>query len=978
MALVNLRTNLADWSTTKKKPSEANPAPVNFFDAGGVNTSAGATGFTKNFNNENASKFLGISSNNQSYTYPATVRGNRLMKPRLSATFPGPQNFINNTQSGATGFQLNVSSNSSKFLGISSNNDSYIYPATVRGNRLMKPNIPIDRISIAFPGPQNFIDDNTSGASGFRLRATDPNNSAFLGITNNNQSYIYPVTVQDNRLMKPNIPIDRISIAFPGPQNFIDDNTSGASGFRLRATDPNNSAFLGISSNNDSYTYPATVRGNRLMKPNIPIGKVSTAFPGPQNFIDDINSGASGFRLNATDKFQSAFLGISSNNDSYIYPDSVVGVQGNSINKVPYLSQTATFANPIGTINTFRYSNNKDRVATQGNAFRIEVIPTDTKRYGERVKSVKGDSSLSPLFAKSTKENSPSAITEQYTKFHITDEAYNPTYLAQPYIVRGIQRRGDPNPQRWGFNVNFDDGLVPAGTVAYTERIGADVARVAQFIASPKGLLWTAKQAGLQLSNPFTENDTRVFNPIQLVANVATAPLGIRVQRHGLIGVTRTYEQVVAAKNAGAAPGLLYKVPAPNGGTYNRLLALTKEYFVGLPIRTLVGLPSGTLSAPFGGPKSVYGIGFTTISRTVNSMDRETSGFPPDGRFHGSLDYTKLQKSEPGKSLNDFRNDVLTDFVSLPAAPGQPNAKTIADSVIGKQDSNYYTDFNLEAKYGFGKQGQPGVAKPPSRGEGSFLIKSYTTDGQDSLNPIDSDNLDAKKTKRFAIVAKSEFRGDKINATDVSTDDKVVLLSDDEIYPTNTKDIIRFYFEDAIQGRHVIAMRATITGLSDSFSPSWSRIDILGYPAGAYSYNTFERSVSFNFIVAATSRSEMIPIWRKLNYLASYTMPDYVDDRPTGPFMRLTLGDLYKNAPGFIESLTYSVPDETTWDIADDYDKSNNPDAKQLPTVIEVSVTYKMISNYLPQKLGAAYDLGRVKAPGNWLADSKVAVATTN
>jgi hypothetical protein len=454
---------------------------------------------------------------------------------------------------------------------------------------------------------------------------------------------------------------------------------------------------------------------------------------------------------------------------------------------------------------------------------------------------------------------------------------------------------------------------------------------------------------------------------------VATAPLGIRVQRHGLVGVSPRYEDVVTAKNTLRDTGPDYQTPQPNGGLlYNRLLALTKEYFVGLPIRTLAGLPSLTLTAPFGGPKSVYGIGFTTISRTVNSMDRETSGFPPDGRFHGSLDYTKLQKSDPGKSFNDFRNDILTDFITVNGPT--PDAGIIADSVIGKQNSKYYTDFNLEAKYGFGKQGQPGVAKPPSRGEGSFLIKSYTTNAQDSLIPVDSDKLDAKKTKRFAIVAKSEFRGDKINATDVSTDKEVVLLSDDEIYPTNTKDIIRFYFEDAIQGRHVIAMRATITGLSDSFSPSWSRIDILGYPAGAYSYNTFERSVSFNFIVAATSRSEMIPIWRKLNYLATYTMPDYVGNRPTGPFMRLTLGDLYKNAPGFIESLSYSVPDETTWDIADDYDKDDNPDAKQLPTVIEVSVTYKMISNYLPQKLGAAYDLGRVKAPGNWLADSKVAV----
>ena len=884
MAIVDLRTNLADWSTTKKKPSEANPAPVNFFDAGGVNTSAGATGFTKNFNNENASKFLGISSNNQSYTYPTTVQSNRLMQPRLSA---------------------------------------------------------------AFPGPQNFFDDNTSGASGFRL--------------------------------------------------------------------------------------------------------------------------------NATDKFQSAFLGI--NGESYTYPDSVIGVQGNSINKVPYLSQTATFTNPIGTTNTFRYSDNKDRVATQGNADRTETIPTNPKRYEERVKSVKEQSSLSPLFAKSTKENSPSAITEQYTKFHITDEAYNPTYLAQPYIVRGIQRRGDPNPQRWGFNVNFDDGLVPAGIVAYTERIGADVARIAQFIASPKGLLWTAKQVGLQLSNPFTENDTRVFNPIQLVANVATAPLGIRVQRHGLVGVTARYEEIVTAKDAGAPPGSLYQVPLPNGGPYNRLLALSKEYFsMPSPIGT-VGIPSVTLSSPFGGPKSVYGIGFTNISRAVdtrsNSVERAerykvslTDPLPGDQgdyavfnyrfynyKYAGQLrantnidsdandsDSKRNQRAVDGgdfdtenenfsirvnydKSINedvDFKSrtpgagppgqkpgfnigdavDISSDatrrtsyyadapdvsiaryltltYSAIPKSLATEN-KTVPNDFrnalefdddrskfIGKNKSdNYYQTNNLETKYGFGALGQVGEDRTTARGEDSFVQGPTTV---------------ANDTNRKRIITAEKFRGDKVTALDVITSTNTALTTD-AIYPANANDLIEFYFEDGNQGVHVMPFRATITGLSDSFSPNWNEISILGYPQGASMYSAFSRSVSFSFIVAALSRSEMIPMWRKLNYLATYTMPDYKDGgsssstvrgTASGPFMRFTLGDLYRNAPGFIESLSYTIPDDTTWDIADDR-TSYFKTPKQLPTVVEVSITYRIvaINDRLPEKMGRAYNLDNRDGSGDWLPDA--------
>ncbi len=903
MALVDLRTNLADWSTTKKKPSQANPAPVNFFDAGGIDSSAGASGFTKNADNPNQSKFLGVASNNQSYTYPATVRGNRLMQPT--------------------------------------------------------PNV------AKFPGPQNFISDSESGVKGFHLNADNPERSAFIGVTVNNQGYVYPSAVLGNRLMKP-----RLSTAYPGPQNFISDSESGVKGFRLNADNPNQSDFIGISSNNQSYTYPTTVLANRLMKP-----RLSATFPGPQNFINDNDSGASGFRLRATDKTQSAFLGI--DGTSYTYPESVQGVQGNPINKVPFLATTATFDQPIGGLKVFKYSNDKNRVATQGNTFKL--LATDTGRYEDRVKSVKNQSSLSPLYTNSTKENSPSAITEQYTKFHLTDESYNPTYLAQPYIIRGIQRLGDPNPQRWGgFSTSFDDGLVPAGTIAYAERIGADVARVAQFIASPKGLLWTAKQAGLQLSNPFTENDTRVFNPIQLVANVATAPLGIRVQRHGLVGVTDTYEQVVRTKNdTFRDTGPDYQTPRPNGGPYNRLLALSKEYFVGLPLRTIVGTPSSTLSSPFGGPKSVYGIGFTTISRTVDSMNGDTSGNPFDGRFHGSADYTLLKKSDTDDSFNDFRNEIVTTFLEVSVNPKSPAAELpkpneIADSVIGKQDAEYYKNFNLETKYGFGSHGKTARAKGPSRGDGSILgTTANTTAGTNRVQ------ITGANDNRFAITDAKAFYGDRINAINVSTQNAIV--ADSNTYPGTAKDFIKFYFEDGIQGLHPMVFRATITGLSDTFSPGWNRIDILGYPAGAYSYNSFERSVSFSFTVAATSRSEMIPIWRKLNYLATYTMPDYVgsgaDQKMSGPFMRLTLGDLYKNAPGFIESLSYTVSDESTWDIADDYNEIDNPEAKQLPKVVEVSITYKMIGNYLPRKLGAVYDLGTKSGAGNWLGDSKSASA---
>jgi hypothetical protein len=114
-------------------------------------------------------------------------------------------------------------------------------------------------------------------------------------------------------------------------------------------------------------------------------------------------------------------------------------------------------------------------------------------------------------------------------------------------------------------------------------------------------------------------------------------------------------------------------------------------------------------------------------------------------------------------------------------------------------------------------------------------------------------------------------------------------------------------------------------------------------------------------------------MWRKLNYLATYTMPDFSTARASGPMMRITIGNLFQKTPGFLGSLNISIPDDATWDIAEDADDNNL--AKQLPMVVDVNVSYTVISDYRPQLHGRAYSLSKGGAnnkdvDGNWLFDS--------
>lgn len=307
-----------------------------------------------------------------------------------------------------------------------------------------------------------------------------------------------------------------------------------------------------------------------------------------------------------------------------------------------------------------------------------------------------------------------------------------------------------------------------------------------------------------------------------------------------------------------------------------------------------------------------------------------------------TLPYYAIPKRTKGTSeINDFRK-------SIQDAKGTLSGNENSILGTGHQRDDYYLNNNLEKKYGFGELGKPGADRSDT---GRIIIPSsdYGTAG------------------RNVLASNNDFRGDKVTALDINTKDIVKL---DEIYPNGKGDLIQFFFEDVVEGKRVMTFRCTITGLSDSFSPSWDRIDIMGRPEGAYMYTSFDRSIQFSFNVMALSRSEMIPMWRKLNYLASYTMPEYdkqTSGRAGGAIMRITIGDMFKRTPGFIESLSYTVPDEMSWDIADDVDVEG--DAKQLPMGMEVSMTFKIIGNTRPQLQGTVYD-GLNTKESAWLSDS--------
>lgn len=685
--------------------------------------------------------------------------------------------------------------------------------------------------------------------------------------------------------------------------DYFDDFKGGAKGFVAKANDVNKSYFVGLSANNDAYTYPSTVIGGRLMKPNGTLrSRPTVAFPGPQNYFDDISSGAKGFTNKmypiGGSKQDSQFLGI--NGNSYTYSDTLVNKWKN-----------------------------------------LNLRNDNTNVY------------------KST------------------------TIDDQPFILRGMQRPGEINakPQRWGFGLGLGDGLIRGGAVTAAERAAADSVRIAKWMASPKGLLWIVKQVGLGLTNPKVETidgadigQTRVHLGVPTLLSVAGSAFGLHFPSHGIPFATEkaNYEKVQIALK-------------PTWNSDNRLIKLLgeinpeeqKEFPIGTKYNTLSGV---------GGSRSVYGVVRTDINRAASTTNLETSvtrakkaGYP-SAQTEGINSYITLAYGKiPNRALNpraviDFRSLAKDDI-----AEGNDVQKTQLGT--GFNETYYQTD-NLDAKYGYGNLGTPDAKFKVSQGPGSFdqtgldFNHQLTKDEQAQVKSSPASLKSILKKKRTILLNNPDFRGDRINAVDIGNVPGNYNKLDD-IYPeTNQKDIIKFFFEDGAHGNNVMVFRASIIGLSENFSPGWNKVDILGRPEGAYLYNSFERTISFEFKVYAFSRSEMIPMWRKLNYLASYTMPDYSGPgKYSGPLMRLTLGDMYYRMPGFMTSLTYTIPDEGSWDIANDFN-TGNQDPKELPMYIDVSVSYTIIGNVRPRMMGRVYSLSPndtlSTVPGQWLQDARI------
>lgn len=528
--------------------------------------------------------------------------------------------------------------------------------------------------------------------------------------------------------------------------------------------------------------------------------------------------------------------------------------------------------------------------------------------------------------------------------------------------------------QRW--SLGLSDNLTPFGAVTTVNRTLADVKRVTDFLyTTPQGPQFLIKQTGLQFSNVEIEhagqelrtnrptrgqgflrnaantisnfankisNDygpTRIYNPLGLstIAQTGLVAAGVRLTKHGLLPSfserdPKAYENYIKSKD----------IFDDNGNT-NRLFRLVKE------LSNNESVPQIYVLKYKGGPGSIYGIGDTAINRSsyiLNENYNELKGLNKYNTtnnnhiplqnlltipFNRYADKIKLKPYKP-------ETDSVTGSSNTTEIGENVDFREVVNKIVGRTVlmSSDYKNKNLEKRVG--------AARARKRNEDRSNYASDVPDASDKINKL------------------SLFYGTSIaDAINRLTKD----INNNQVTKDNTRDLIKFriksYDNDAENGAGVyMVFRAYVSNIKRGIQSKWNPYSYVGRGESFYLYDGFTESITLQFTIAASSRSEMKPLYQKLNYLISTMTPDYSkQNRMRGNISELTVGDFIKYQPGVITNLDIIIDEDTNWEIAiDDFKGGKDESMHELPQMLKCNMTFIPIYDFLPRKSAEAPFIG--------------------
>lgn len=539
----------------------------------------------------------------------------------------------------------------------------------------------------------------------------------------------------------------------------------------------------------------------------------------------------------------------------------------------------------------------------------------------------------------------------------------------QPFVQKPLPTSLSQTGNTGGF-----DSFVRGGTLTIG-KTADDVSRLTQLLLTPKtlqGPLFTAKQNLLSRQAVKTQASGIInqgtYLPFTTITQAGISFLGAH---ETLFLDSPNYFDAVKDQQSGEV------------SDNNRLVKFYKS-----KIDDEAEGGGGLLYNYPGGPGSIGGFGSTTIKlagdRTGINNDKEDRKYVNVG-FKNTL-FRQDTLGNLGEDLKIYYN-----YESAKAKP-----ITLYKTVLNKGVTSYLTNTNVTNPYytlgqeilnsqevlpSFG-QGVKGTQSNiyESRQDPSTLLTfdqiQEATPIQDGAIAIDPDDFrketslapqaptvsDFNRGKTYQIgfpgyknlnrnidpanaPLSAGFSTDRVNFSPVENKETPTLV-DNDLIPF----YIQFYNYDS--KNTVVQFRAFLKGFNDNFTGEWNPFRYMGRGENFYTYQGFNREISLGFTVHAQSKAELLPQYRKLNYLASTLAPDYSSAGfMRGTFITLTVGDYLTQVPGVLTGLSMQIPDNSPWDIGRKNDGSRTNLKDRLPHMIEVSnFSFKPIHSFLPEK----------------------------
>ena len=605
---------------------------------------------------------------------------------------------------------------------------------------------------------------------------------------------------------------------------------------------------------------------------------------------------------------------------------------------------------------TFKQSQPQQFLDIRGNKA-IEFTQTN------RVPSIEDDSNPSRLLSRHNKDNQ---LNKYYSQLKTSGQLgirrqsgpVSFSLLKQPFIVRDIGNNwgvDTVNPDELGFfgavggivrgGINIIDQL--GGAVigrqpsVFASRALADVGRLGSLLLSTKGIGFLEKQRVLKRQNSYlTEKDQKDFPNSKYLGSVRGPISGF--YSSDLEGSTSNLIDI-----------------GTNLKKYNQLSLLSQPGIPSLQFSINKGPDAFQLGQYAAGINSLagdLGINLSSIPNNVRDV------FPPklDQRKYNVTIDSNLNL--PNFDLLDAISPVAS-VVSSVVTTGVNFLKGLRGPSIGLNLTSPFKTPSLPSIpnpfKGFETGGGTGgVFGNPFQKLGGITsgIGNFVRGIGNAVSSIGSINLDknpinSSKSKAYEFDAEAwaEVGRDKVNLIPYGKRTGnaengyagVALTKDNKT--ENEIDFIPFRFEDS-EG-NLIVFRAILSGITDTFTPEYSSERYVGRPDNVYVYQGTTREISFTVDIYPKSADELPVLYKKMNYLAGLTYPEWASANGGGlgmvaPFCKLTLGEMYTNTSGYISGLTYTVMDSSTWETV----------FAKLPKYIQASVSFVYIGDRLPSK----------------------------